>query len=245
MSHIRLYVESDLAADTAVALAPPQAHYLASVMRRAPGDEVLLFNGRDGEWSARIEALGKKTATLAVAGQTRAQAAGPDLWLLFAPVKRASLDLVARAATELGVSALRPVETRRTVVGRVNRERMTANAIEAAEQCGRLTVPAVAPMTALAALLAEWPRERRILLCDETGGGAPPASALTGARREGSDAPWAVLVGPEGGFDPGELDALGNNPIVTGVGLGPRTLRAETAAIAALACWQALVGGWR
>jgi 16S rRNA (uracil1498-N3)-methyltransferase len=211
-------------------------------MRRAAGDEVLVFNGRDGEWRARIEALGKKGGALALIERTRAQETGPDLWLAFAPAKRGSPELVARAATELGVSALLPVTTRRTVVGRINTERLHANAVEAAEQCGRLTVPAVLNPIALEALMADWPAERRLMLCDETGGGRPVAEALDAKHRA---APWAVLIGPEGGFDPSELDALGKQPIVTSVRLGPRILRAETAAIAALACWQALVGDWR
>jgi len=243
---IRLYVTCDLAAGAAVALDEKQAHYLRAVMRLAPGDEVLVFNGRDGEWRARIDQLGKKAGALAVVERTRAQETGPDLWLLFAPAKRGSPELVARAATELGVSALQPVTTRRTVVGRLNTDRLRANAIEAAEQCGRLDVPAVLKPMALDALLADWPAERRLMLCDETGGGAPVADALSAAERPAAHAtPWAVLVGPEGGFDPSELDALGKRPIVTSVGLGPRILRAETAAIAALACWQALVGDWR
>jgi 16S rRNA (uracil1498-N3)-methyltransferase len=206
------------------------------------GDEVLVFNGRDGEWRGRIEDLRKKGGALSLVERTRAQERSPDLWLAFAPAKRGTPELVARAATELGVSALQPVTTRRTVVGRVNTERLRANAVEAAEQCGRLTVPAVLKPIALDTLLADWPADRRLMLCDETGGGVPIAQALSAQDRA---APWAVLVGPEGGFDPSELDVLGKQPIVTSVGLGPRILRAETAAIAALACWQALVGDWR
>jgi 16S rRNA (uracil1498-N3)-methyltransferase len=242
MASIRLYVTDDLAAGAAAPLDAKQAHYLKSVMRLGPSAEVLAFNGRDGEWRGRIEALGKKGGALALVKRTRAQENGPDLWLAFAPAKRGAPELVARAATELGVSALQPVTTRRTVVGRVNTARLRANAIEAAEQCGRLDVPAVLAPMALTALLADWPKGRRLMLCDETGGGQPLATALAAADRA---APWAVLVGPEGGFDPSELDALGKQPIVTRVGLGPRILRAETAAIAALACWQALVGDWR
>lgn len=242
MSKIRLYVTDDLAAGSTAALDPKQAHYLKSVMRLGAGEGILIFNGRDGEWRARIEDLRKKGGALSVVAQTRVQETGPDLWLAFAPAKRGTPELVARAATELGVSALQPVTTRRTVVGRVNIERLRANAVEAAEQCGRLTVPAVLKPMALNALLADWPAGRRLMLCDESGVGRPVAEALSAEDRH---APWAVLVGPEGGFDPSELDALGKQPIVTRVGLGPRILRAETAAIAALACWQALVGDWR
>jgi 16S rRNA (uracil1498-N3)-methyltransferase len=242
MPNIRLYLTDDLTAGAAAALDAKQAHYLRSVMRLGAGDEVRVFNGRDGEWRGRIEDLRKKGGALALVKQTRPQERGPDLWLAFAPAKRGTPELVARAATELGVSALQPVTTRRTVVGRVNTERLRANAVEAAEQCGRLTVPAVLKPIALDTLLANWPTDRRLMLCDETGGGQPVAAALSAQDRA---APWAVLVGPEGGFDPSELDVLGKQPIVTRVGLGPRILRAETAAIAALACWQALIGDWR
>jgi len=242
MPTIRLYVTDDLARGATASLDAKQSHYVKSVMRLGAGDEILVFNGRDGEWRARIEALGKKAGALSLVAQTREQRIGPDLWLAFAPVKRGKPELVARAATELGVSALQPVTTRRTVVGRVNTERLRANAIEAAEQSSRLTVPAVLEPIALEALMDQWPPDRRLMLCDETGSGQPVASALPqGARAT----PWAVLIGPEGGFDPSELDVLGKHPIVTRVGLGPRILRAETAAIAALACWQALVGDWR
>jgi 16S rRNA (uracil1498-N3)-methyltransferase len=243
---VRLHVTDDLPGDSSGTLDAKQIHYLKSVMRLGPGDEILVFNGRDGEWRARIDVLRKNAGTLAIVEQTRAQRTGPDLWLVFAPVKRAALDLVARAATELGVSALQPVTTRRTVVGRVNIDRLRANAIEAAEQCGRLSVPAILKPLSLEALMAEWPADRHLMLCDESAGPAntcpPVAAALSSAVRA---APWAVLIGPEGGFDPSELDALGKHPIVTRVGLGPRVLRVETAAIAALACWQALVGDWR
>ncbi|MDH3233411.1 MAG: 16S rRNA (uracil(1498)-N(3))-methyltransferase [Alphaproteobacteria bacterium] len=242
MSKIRLYVTDDLATGSTAALDAKQAHYLKSVMRLGPGDEVAVFNGRDGEWRACIDGLGKRNGALSLVAQTREQRISPDLWLAFAPVKHGKPELVARAATELGVSALLPVTTRRTVVGRVNTERLRANAVEAAEQSGRLTVPAVLEPAALETLIDEWPPDRRLMLCDETGGGQPVARALS---EQDVAAPWAVLIGPEGGFDPSELDALGKQPIVTRVGLGPRILRAETAAIAALACWQALIGDWR
>jgi 16S rRNA (uracil1498-N3)-methyltransferase len=238
---IRLYVDQNLAAGQTVEAAPAQAHYLANVMRLKPGAELALFNGRDGEWRATLAEAGRKRATLAVEAQLRPQTAGPDLWLLFAPVKRAPVDFIAQKATELGVAALCPVMTRNTVAGRVNLERMRANAVEAAEQTGRLDVPRVDAPAALEARLADWPAGRRILWCDETGASPPVARALAGA----APGPWAVLTGPEGGFAPGELDLLRNSPIVTGVGLGPRVLRADTAALAALTCWQAFVGDWR
>jgi 16S rRNA (uracil1498-N3)-methyltransferase len=241
---IRLYVEAPLAAGASVGLSRDQAHYLRSVMRLEAGAALLLFNGGDGEWRGRIDGLGKGWASVALEARTREQTAEPDLWLVFAPIKRARIDFVAQKATELGVSALVPVFTRRTAVERVNAERLRANAIEAAEQCERLSVPAVLEPEPLEKLLARWPAERRLLLCDETGG-EPIADALAEHRRRSlAPGPWAVVVGPEGGFEPGELDRMRKLPIVTAVGLGPRALRADTAALAALACWQAQLGDW-
>lgn len=240
---IRLFVEQALAAGAPVGLSPEQAHYLRSVMRLGPGAALLLFNGRDGEWRARLEGLGKGWASSAVETRVRPQAPEPDLWLVFAPIKRARIDFVAQKATELGVSALWPVFTKHTAVGRVNAERLRANGIEAAEQCGRLTVPRVIEPATLEDAIASWPAERQILLCDERGGGRPIAAAL--ASHAATTSPWAVMVGPEGGFSTDELDRLRKLPIVSAVGLGPRVLRADTAALAALACWQALVGDWR
>ena len=240
---IRLFVEQALAAGAAVGLSPERAHYLRSVLRLSAGASVQLLNGRDGEWQARLEGLGKGWASCAVERQVRGQEPEPDLWLVFAPIKRARIDFVAQKATELGVSALWPVFTRLTVVGRVNVARLRANAIEAAEQCERLSAPEVFAPVDLGELLAGWPAERRILLCDESGAGVPIAEAL---RVGGTKPPpWAVMVGPEGGFAADELDRLRKLPIVNAVSLGPRVLRADTAALAALACWQALAGDWR
>ena len=219
-----------------------QAHYLAHVLRLAPGDPVALFNGRDGEWLAHIDAVGKKSTVLAVGRQLRPQAPEPDLWLVFAPVKRAPLDFLVQKATELGVSALMPAITRRTVVERIKRERMEANAIEAAEQSERLTLPRVDDARALSQILDSWPPERRILLCAEAGTAAPINEFL---RECDPGEPWAVLTGPEGGFEQTELDLLHKFPNVSAVGLGPRILRADTAALAALSCWQAVLGDWR
>jgi 16S rRNA (uracil1498-N3)-methyltransferase len=240
---IRLYVAAALAAGAPVALEAGQAHYLGNVMRLKPGDAVALFNGRDGEWRARIETLRRGAGTLVAEDRARAQDAPADLWLAFAPIKRARIDILAAAATELGVAALWPVLTRHAAVERVNAARLLANAVEAAEQCERLTVPAVFEPARLDEALARWPAERRILLCDETRTAPPIADVLAAAARPPE--PWAVLVGPEGGFARGELDALGKVPFVTPVSLGPRILRADTAAVAALACWQALLGDWR
>ncbi|MFQ5985418.1 MAG: 16S rRNA (uracil(1498)-N(3))-methyltransferase [Alphaproteobacteria bacterium] len=241
-ARVRLYVEEALETGRTVSLTREQAHYATNVMRLGLGDELALFNGRDGEWRTRIvEARRGRTCMLKVDAQSRPQEPAPNLWLVFAPVKHARLDFIAGKATELGVSLLWPVITRHTVVTRVNLERLRANAIEAAEQCERLTVPRCLAAAALEAVLANWPLDRHLLLCDETGAGAPIAEALSAPP----PGPWAVMVGPEGGFAPTELEALRAIPRLTPVALGPRVLTAETAALSALACWQALVGDWR
>jgi len=237
---VRLYVEDDLAAGAEVPLDPAQAHYLRNVMRRAPGDAVRVFNGRDGEWHASIAALGKGKGTLSVEAQTRPQVAEPDLWLLAAPIKRTAIDFVAAKAPELGASVIQPVFTRRTAVTRVNADRMRANVIEAAEQCERLTVPEVHAAAPLAKLLDAWPQGRRLLFADETRDGLPIAAALA-AERVNMPEPWAILIGPEGGFAPEELARIRAVPGVIPVSLGARLLRADTAALAALAVWQAMM----
>jgi 16S rRNA (uracil1498-N3)-methyltransferase len=239
---IRLYVDDALAAGAAVRLNADQAHYLRHVMRVKPGETVLLFNGRDGEWRGKIADLGKKGGTATVGEQTRPFKPAPDLWLLFAPIKRARIDFIAQKASELGVSGLWPVMTEYTNVSRVNVDRLRANAIEAAEQCGRLDVPEVFTPAPLRNVVGDWPEERRILLCDESRTGISLADTLAA---QDAAAPWAVLVGPEGGFAPAELDLLHSRPQIVSVGLGDRLLRADTAAVAALACWQALLGDWR
>jgi len=245
MREPRLFVDHDLAAGLTVALARGQAHYLGHVLRLGAGAPVLLFNGRDGEWRGAIGEIRRDGAAVALGSQNRPQAAGCDLWLLFAPVKRAPVDAIATKATELGVSLLQPVFTRFTAVGRVNTGRLAANAIEAAEQCGRLDVPEVREPARLGDLLARWPSDRRLLLCDETGRGRPIAEVLSEMADPGGSGKWAVLTGPEGGFAPEELDALRDLAMLSPVGLGPRLLRADTAAVAALACWQAVLGDWR
>lgn len=237
----RLYVTTDLAGGLSVGLDPSQAHYVRTVLRLAPGETVALFNGRDGEWLARIDGTGKGWCSLTPYERRRPQEAAPDLWLAFAPIKRARIDFLAEKATELGASALLPVYTQRTVVERVNVERLRANAVEAAEQSERLSVPDIAEPVPLAQLLARWPASRRLLLCDESGAAPPIAAAL----RDAAPGAWGVLIGPEGGFVETELDALRKLPFVLPVGLGPRVLRADTAALAALAVLQALAGDWR
>jgi 16S rRNA (uracil1498-N3)-methyltransferase len=234
----RLFVTSPLAEGAAVELGPEQAHYLRNVMRLGDGDAVALFNGSDGEFRARIQRLGKRTARLLVEERLRAQQAEADLWLVFAPIKRARIDYLVEKATELGASALVPVITRHTHVERLNLDRLRAHAIEAAEQSERLTVPRIEEPRALDEVLAAWDASRRIMLCDESGT-APPASV---ALANQNAAAWAVLIGPEGGFAETELDALRKLPFVSPVSLGPRILRADTAALAGLAVLQTLRG---
>lgn len=228
---VRLHVEQPLAAGGTVSLAPAQAHYLGTVMRLGPGAEVLVFNGRDGEWSAEVAEIGRKAGALVVAAQTRPQDAAPDCWLLFAPVKSARTDFIVEKATELGASRILPVLTRFTQTSRFNGERQRAHAIEAAEQSGRLDVPEVGAPQALADVLGGWPGERALFFCDEAG----DAPLLADAAGELSGPACAILVGPEGGFDEAERALLRAQPFVRPVTLGPRILRAETAALAALA----------
>jgi 16S rRNA (uracil1498-N3)-methyltransferase len=239
----RLYVGDALEAGRTVGLKPAQAHYLRHVLRLKAGDRIALFNGREGEWTAAIAGFGKGWASVDVGKRRRDQRPEPDLWLLFAPIKHARIDYLAQKATELGVSLLQPVITARTAVARVNVERLAANAVEAAQQTGRLTVPEVGVPRRLEEVLETWPPDRRLMFCDESGSGPPVAEALAAAA-PGAHLPWAVLIGPEGGFAASELDALAKLPFVMPVSLGPRLLRADTAAVAALACWQAALGDW-
>lgn len=240
----RLFVEDRLTAGRTLGLDHGQSHFLRSVLRLAPGARLAVFNGADGEWLAEIEGLGKGWCSLAVLEQRRAPAPEPDLWLAFAPIKRARIDFMAEKATELGCSVLQPVMTRFTAVSRVNEERLAANAREAAEQCERLTVPEVRETVGFGRLLDSWPGGRRLMVCAEWGEARPVAEALQDVRAQVGDdpGPWAVMTGPEGGFAESELDALRKLPFVTPVGLGPRILRADTAALAAIACWQAILG---
>lgn len=236
----RLFVEVPLTGGDRVALPEAQAHFLTNVLRARGGDRLRVFNGRDGEWSARIAEIAKRALTLEIESQTQQQAGVPDLWLLLAPIKKTPLDYIVQKATELGIARIQPVMTRRTIVDRVNLERMRANAIEAAEQSGRLSVPEVAEPIDLAKLTASWNSSRRIMFCDEGGDALPAADALS--KAEGNS--WAVLTGPEGGFDPAEREMLRGLNFVTPVSLGPRIMRADTAALAALTVWQSTLGDW-
>lgn len=241
----RLFVSSDLHQAAMCELETPQRHYLLQVLRLTDGSEVVLFNGRDGEWRGRIRAGGRRDCSVEVFELRRTQQREPDLWLCFAPLKRARIDYLVEKATELGAGRLRPVFTERTVVERINRQRLQAHAIEAAEQCERLCVPEVDMPIELMQLIESWPSGRRLILCDESGGGRPIAAALTGSGAEPAEQPLAILVGPEGGFSRRELDRLTALADIVPVGLGPRILRADTAALAALAICQALRGDWR
>lgn len=240
-STLRLYIDLPFTLGQPLPLDAKQVHYLANVMRRSTGDRVLVFNGRDGEWQAEISTLTKRAGSLSLKEQIRPIGVSPDLWLLFAPIKRGPIDMVAEKAAELGVSRLQPVVTERTNAARVNVDRLRAIAIEAAEQCGRLSVPEICPTEKLSQVLQDWPAERGLVLMNESGAGRPVGEVM--AARRGSN-PDAILIGPEGGFSPDELDAMANLPFVTSASMGSRLLRAETAAVAALAVWQALAGDW-
>lgn len=246
----RLYYAEELASGASAALSPDQAHYLRNVLRREAGAELRLFNSRDGEFSAQLTELSKKSAIAQVEAQIRAPEAEPDVELLIAPVKRAALDLVIQKGTELGAAAFRPILTDRTNSERVRIDRLQAIALEAAEQCERLSVPTVKNPAKLAETLLRWDAARTIFFCDEAGddpskewggrGGraAPMVDVVNGV----GTGPAAILIGPEGGFTPEERNWLRALPFVRAVTLGPRILRADTAAIVSLALWQAAVG---
>lgn len=236
----RLYVEDALGAGAAVTLGPDRAHFLRNVLRLRPGAPVALFNGRDGEWLAKIGGLAKKSADLTVIEQIRPQETEADIWLAFAPIKRARIDFIAQKATELGATLLWPIFTQFTAMERVNTDRLRANAVEAAEQCGRLSVPEVREPARFERFIEAWPADRRLFCCDETGGGVPAIQAFSPAPARTA----GLMIGPEGGLANAELDRLDNLPNVCRVSLGPRILRADTAALAALACWQAAAGDW-
>jgi 16S rRNA (uracil1498-N3)-methyltransferase len=237
----RLFVETDLEPGEAIALSREQVNYLINVMRLEDGDLILVFNGRDGEWRARIEITGKRQARLVIENQVRAQTGGPDLVYLFAPLKRARLDYMVQKATELGVARMQPVITRHTIAERVNGERMRANVIEAAEQCGILRIPSIAEPERLDRILMTWNPARRLVFCDEAAPIADPVRAL----RELAPGPLAVLIGPEGGFSAEERAMLIALPFVVRLAMGPRILRADTAAVAALTLVNAVLGDWK
>ncbi len=235
--NIRLYVDHPLGQGQTVLLTADQAHYLFGVMRLAAGAEVLLFNGRDGEWRARVVEAGKRKGVLLVEVQTAPLRLPPDLWLLFAPIKKARTDFIVEKAAEMGAAWICPVQSEFTNSERIRRDRLQAHAVEAAEQCGGTFVPEVAELQRLDRVLADWEPERQILFCDETLAG--PIGDLPSKA-----GPWAILIGPEGGFSAKERDRLAGLPFAHPVSLGPRILRADTAAVAALTLWQMALGDW-
>lgn len=234
----RLYVEAALGPDVAVSVEGNAAHYLLSVMRVKDGDAVLLFDGINGEWAARPEQIRKRDLVLRCIQQTKPPETVPDFWLCVAPIKKGRIDLVAQKACELGVARLIPVLTERSVVDKVNPERLQAHLIEAAEQCGRTALPELVELVSLPKLLEDWPAERMLFFADETGG--DPMTGIFAAN----PGPAALLIGPEGGFTRQERELIRSVPAARPISLGPRILRAETAAIAATSCWMALNGDW-
>ncbi|WP_068108844.1 16S rRNA (uracil(1498)-N(3))-methyltransferase [Tropicimonas marinistellae] len=237
MARVRLYVEQSLAEGQSVSLTREQAHYLFGVMRLGPGDDLRVFDGVSGEYRAEISVAGKRGGSLHCIEKTRPLQVPPDLWLLFAPIKKARTDFIVEKAAEMGAARICPVQTAFTNSERIRRDRLQAHAIEAAEQCGGTFVPEVAEMQRLERVLAEWPVERRLMFCDEARVGA--CDALTGKR-----GPWAILIGPEGGFSDTERAQLEALPQAVAVSLGPRILRADTAAVAAMTLWQSSLGDW-
>jgi 16S rRNA (uracil1498-N3)-methyltransferase len=240
----RLYVDAPLSPQARVALDAAQANHMRNVLRLKDGADVLVFNGRDGEWRATLNAADRRSAAVAARECVRVQPPPFDLHYLFAPLKHARLDYMVQKAVEMGAGQLRPVLTRRSQAQRINLDRMRANAIEAAEQCGVLSIASISPPVRLAAALADWSPGRLLVFCDEAAPAQNPLEAL-GAVADGGPRPLAVLIGPEGGFDPQERQALMALPQTLRLSLGPRILRADTAAVAALALIQAGLGDWR
>ena len=238
IAKIRLYVEHPLGQGQLVPLIRAQAHYLFGVMRLSVGAEILVFDGQSGEWLAEVAEAGKRGGALRVVRQTRALQMPPDLWLLFAPIKKARTDFIVEQATEMGAVRIVPVQTDFTNSGRIQRDRLQAHVIEAAEQCGATYVPEVAEMIQFERLLADWDSTRKIYFCDEMRAGAASTT------RSGAG-PSAILIGPEGGFSDKERRQLIERQDTEVISLGPRILRADTAAVAALTLWQSALGDWR
>ena len=235
----RLHVETQLGEGVAVPVDGNAAHYLISVMRVKPGAIVLLFDGRSGEWAARVDTVRKRDLLLLCEAQTKPPETVPDFWLCCAPIRKGRIDLIAEKACELGVARIQPVATRRAVVDKLNLDRLHSHLVEAAEQCGRTALPELSALIKLDALLRNWPAGRHLFFADETGG--LPLDATLRAHPGAA----AFLIGPEGGFDPAERDAIRATPGAVGVSLGPRILRAETAAIGATAAWMTINGDWK
>lgn len=236
----RLFCDAPMAAGAAIEPAPEQAHYLLNVLRLKHGDEILVFNGRDGEWRAAIEPMGRKKASLVLSQRERPQPPAPDLVFGFAPLKAGRLDYLVQKAVEMGAGVIQPVITRHTQLARLGDRRIRTNIVEAAEQCGVLSVPEYRDPVKFDALLAGWEENRRLVFCDEAADAENPLAVLTGLDR----GPLGVIIGPEGGFSDDERRMLRGLPFVTAIPLGPRILRADTAAVAALAIVQATLGDW-
>ncbi|MEM9343530.1 MAG: 16S rRNA (uracil(1498)-N(3))-methyltransferase [Pseudomonadota bacterium] len=237
MSKVRLHVEHPLGRGQSVSLSRDQAHYLFGVMRLSVGARVSLFNGADGEWEAEVAKATKRGGTLTCVSQTAPLQRPPDLWLLFAPIKKARTDFIVEKATELGAARICPIQTDFTNAERIRRDRLQSHAVEAAEQCGGTFVPEVADLQKLSDVLTDWPSDRHLLFCDEALVGTP-----TAALQKLPKGPWAIVIGPEGGFSEAERARLYSK--AHGISLGPRILRADTAAVAALTLWQAALGDW-
>lgn len=241
----RLFLENDLSMGAQLSLNRDQSHYLATVLRAKKGMKLAVFNGRDGEWAAEVISIEKRSVTLSLLENISAQIAEPDVWLVFAPIKKTRIDFVAQKATELGASKLLPMFTERTIADRVNTDRLLANAIEAAEQCERLTIPSVEEPQKINTITTNWPADRHIMFCDESLDGERALLALSKLKASiETNAPWAIFIGPEGGFTEDERTRLNNMPQSHPVTLGPRILRADTAAMAALSIWQTVFGDW-
>ncbi|MCF6233166.1 MAG: 16S rRNA (uracil(1498)-N(3))-methyltransferase [Rhodobacteraceae bacterium] len=240
---IRLYVEHPLGAGQSLPLNRDQAHYLFGVMRLGIGGQVALFNGRDGEWLAEVVETGKRGGVLKLLEQSAPLQMPPDLWLLFAPIKKARTDFIVEKATEMGAARIVPVQTEFTNAERIRQDRLQAHAVEAAEQCGGTFVPEVSALKKLDKVLADWPEERQLMFCNETLAGR--SSTQMGVFAAPKTSPWAILIGPEGGFSDKECSRLNALPFTRPVSLGPRILRADTAVVAALTLWQLALGDWR
>ncbi|MQQ08725.1 16S rRNA (uracil(1498)-N(3))-methyltransferase [Epibacterium sp. SM1979] len=237
---VRLYVEHPLGAGQSVPLDRDQAHYLFGVMRLTVGAQVALFNGQDGEWTCDVAEAGKRAGLLTCVEQAKPLQTPPDLWLMFAPIKKARTDFIVEKATEMGAAKILPVQTEFTNSERIRQDRLQAHAVEAAEQCGGTYVPEVQELQKLARVLDHWPQDRQLMFCDE----AEVGNALALAADTHRSAPWAILIGPEGGFSDGERKRLHGFAQSHVVSLGPRILRADTAAVAALTLWQTALGDW-
>ncbi len=235
---VRLYVEQALGAGQSVPLERDQAHYLFGVMRMSVGDPVLLFNGQDGEWRCIVAKAGKRAGELVCQKPTKPMQMPPDLWLIFAPIKKARTDFIVEKAAEMGAARIMPVQTEFTNSERIRQDRLQAHAVEAAEQCGGTFVPEVTDLQKLDKLLLNWPDNRQLMFCDEAEvGSAKRLTSVSGDK-------WAILIGPEGGFSDAERRRLSAHPNAHVVALGPRILRADTAVVAAMTVWQQALGDW-